>query len=138
MKIRIPLIAIAVCAAASALSASRASAQHPATIDSSANRTAVIPADSAATRARSDFEASLAQLASSLQAMAQRIANDPQLKVAAVKLASSLVATAQQVVTENRVTIEDALKIAADRIAAAQRALPPAQSPPPPKPPASR
>jgi hypothetical protein len=57
-----------------------------------------------------------------VQALAQRIASDPKIRADAMRVASGLVNTTQRVVTEQSVVIQDALKTAADRIAAAQSA----------------
>ena len=67
-----------------------------------------------------DLQKSLDSLAIAVQSFALRIASDPQIKAAAMQVASGFVTTAQQVVAEQSVAIEDALKAAADRIAAAQ------------------
>jgi hypothetical protein len=66
------------------------------------------------------LQKSLADLAASVQALAQRIASDPKIRSDAMRVASGLVSTTQRVVTEQSVVIHDALKTAADRIAAAQ------------------
>jgi hypothetical protein len=67
-----------------------------------------------------ELQKSLDELAASIQALAQRIANDPQIRSDAMRVASGLVTTTQRVVAEQSVVIEEALKTAADRIAAAQ------------------
>ena len=67
-----------------------------------------------------ELQKSLDDLAASLQALAHRIASDPQIRSDAMRVASGLVSTAQHVVTEQSVTLQDALKTAADRIAASQ------------------
>ena len=67
-----------------------------------------------------ELQKSLDDLAASVQALAHRIASDPQIRADAMRVASGLVTTAQRVVTEQSVTLQDALKTAADRIAAAQ------------------
>src|SRR6266542_207878 len=125
--------------AAAAVFTTPLAAQQTPPRDSSARvaESAIIPTDSTTVRATADLEESLAQLALSLQAVAQRVATDPQLKLAAIKLASSFVSTAQQIVTDNTVTLQNALKTAADRIAAAQIAIPPGAKTPG-KPPAGR
>lgn len=88
------------------------------------------PAKSPATRAQVDdsvkfkpspeLQKSLDDLAASLQALAHRVASDPQIRSDAMRVASGLVSTAQHVVTEQSVVLQDALKTAADRIAASQ------------------
>jgi hypothetical protein len=67
-----------------------------------------------------ELQKSLDDLAASVQALAQRIANDPKIRSDAMRVASGLVTTTQRVVAEQSVVIQDALKTAADRIAAAQ------------------
>ena len=67
-----------------------------------------------------ELQKSLDDLAASVQALAQRIAHDPQIRSDAMRVASGLVSTTQRVVAEQSVVIQDALKTAADRIAAAQ------------------
>ncbi|MEO8908682.1 MAG: hypothetical protein ABI408_00435 [Gemmatimonadaceae bacterium] len=69
-----------------------------------------------------ELKKSLDDLAASVQALARRIANDPQIRSDAIRVASGLVTTAQHVVTEQSVVLEDALKNAAGKIAAAQPA----------------
>jgi len=69
-----------------------------------------------------ELQKSLDDLAAAVQALALRIASDPELKSAAMKVASGFVNTAQQVVTEQSVVLQGALKTAAERIAAAQSA----------------
>jgi hypothetical protein len=54
--------------------------------------------------------------------MALRLANDPELRTAAMQVASGLVASAQQVVNEQSVVLQEALKTAAQKIAVAQAA----------------
>ena len=69
-----------------------------------------------------ELQKSLEDLASAVQALALRIASDPQIKAAAMQVASGAVSTAQQVISEQSVHIEEALKTAAERISAAQSA----------------
>jgi hypothetical protein len=67
-----------------------------------------------------ELQKSLDDLAASVQALAHRIASDPQIRSDAMRVASGLVNTTQRVVAEQSVVIQDALKTAADRIASAQ------------------
>jgi alkylhydroperoxidase/carboxymuconolactone decarboxylase family protein YurZ len=67
-----------------------------------------------------ELKKSLDDLAAAVQALASRIASDPQIKTAALHVATSAVTTAQQVVREQSVVIEGALKTAADRISGSQ------------------
>ena len=69
-----------------------------------------------------ELQKSLDDLALAVQALALRIASDPELKAAAMKVASGFVNTAQQVVSEQSVALQGALKTAAERIAASQPA----------------
>ncbi|MGH7652302.1 MAG: hypothetical protein ACREMS_10745 [Gemmatimonadaceae bacterium] len=80
--------------------------------------------DSVELRVSPELQQSLEDLAASVQALAARIASDPQLRASAIRVASGLVSTAQQVVTEQSGAIEGALKTAADKIAAAQSVHP--------------
>jgi hypothetical protein len=78
--------------------------------------------DSLKFKASPELQKSLDDLAAAMQALALRIANDPEIKAAAIHVASGLVNTATQVVTEQSVVIQEALKTAGERIAAAQSA----------------
>lgn len=77
-----------------------------------------------------EFQKSLEDLAAAVQALAHKIASDPQIRAAAMHVASGAVTTAQQVVAEQSVALQGALKTAGERIAAAQSA----QHAPPKKP----
>jgi len=102
--------------------ASAARSQQPVT----GNRAkAATPAkDSVVFKASPELQKSLDQLAASIQALAQRIASDPEIKTAAMNVASGFVTTAQQVIAEQSGVLEDALKKAAQQINAAQKDLP--------------
>ncbi|HLA14749.1 MAG TPA: hypothetical protein VJZ25_06975 [Gemmatimonadaceae bacterium] len=76
--------------------------------------------DSLDIKASPELQKSLEELGEAVQALAIRIANDPQLRAAALHVATGFVNTAQQVVAENSVAIEEALKTAAERIASAE------------------
>ena len=67
-----------------------------------------------------ELQKALEELAAAVQALAQKIASDPQIKAAAMQVASGAVTTAQQVVAEQSVAIQEALKSAAEKISAAQ------------------
>ena len=71
-------------------------------------------------KASPELQKALADLAAAIQALAQRIASDPEVKTAAMQVATGVVTTAQQVVAEQSVHIQDALKTAAEKISAAQ------------------
>jgi hypothetical protein len=77
-------------------------------------------ADSVLLKPSPELQKSLDQLAAAVQALVTRIANDPQVKTAAMQVATGAVTTAQQVVAEQSVNIEAILKTAAERISAAQ------------------
>lgn len=103
------------------LGATRAArSQQPTSKVPSTGKQAVVHADSVQLKPSPELQKSLDDLAAAVQALALRIASDPELKSAAMKVASGFVTTAQQVVTEQSVVLQVALKTAADRIAAAQ------------------
>jgi hypothetical protein len=77
-------------------------------------------ADSVLLKPSPELQKSLDDLAAAVQALVTRIANDPQVKTAAMQVATGAVTTAQQVVAEQSVNIEAILKTAAERISAAQ------------------
>lgn len=82
-------------------------------------RTATIQVnDSLKIKPSPELQKSLDDLAAAVQALALRIASDPQLRAAAIQAASSFVATAQQAVVEQSVALQKELKVAAERIAA--------------------
>lgn len=76
--------------------------------------------DSVTFKASPELQKSLDDLAASVQALAVRLANDPQLHAAAMQLASSAVATAQQVLSEQSVVLQEALKTAAQKLSEVQ------------------
>ncbi|HEX2602007.1 MAG TPA: hypothetical protein VHL32_07800 [Gemmatimonadaceae bacterium] len=80
--------------------------------------------DSVSFKPSPELQKSLQDLALAVQSLAQRIASDPEIKAAAVRVASGLVTTTQQVVEEESGAIQQALKSAADKIAAAQSVPP--------------
>src|SRR6476660_10210340 len=75
----------------------------------------VLPKDSVVFKTSPELQKSMDELAASLQALAFRLANDPQLRAAAIQVASGFVATAQQMVNEQSGVIQEALKTAAQR-----------------------
>ena len=104
-----------------ALAAARAArSQQPAGKSSSTSKARVQVDDSVRFRPSPELQKSLDELAASVQALAHRIASDPQIRSDAMRVASGLVTTTQRVVTEQSVVLQEALKTAADRIAAAQ------------------
>jgi hypothetical protein len=104
-----------------AVAASAARSQQPAGKSSAAAKPRTVD-DSLKFRPSPELQKSLEELAASVQALAQRIASDPKIRSDAIRVASGLVNTTQRVVSEQSVVIQDALKTAADRIAAAQSA----------------
>ena len=82
-------------------------------------RTATIQVnDSLKIKPSPELQKSLDDLAAAVQALALRIASDPELRAAAIQAASSFVVTAQQAVAEQSVALQEGLKVAAERIAA--------------------
>jgi hypothetical protein len=72
--------------------------------------------DSIAVASAPEIERTLEELTGTLNVLASRIANDPELRVAAVRAAQSLVGVAQVVVVEQSSILQEALRAAADRI----------------------
>jgi hypothetical protein len=102
-----------------AVAASAARSQQPSGKASGSAKPRTVE-DSVKFKPSPELQKSLEELAASVQALAQRIASDPKIRSDAMRVASGLVNTTQRVVTEQSVVIQDALKSAADRIAAAQ------------------
>jgi hypothetical protein len=98
---------------------SAARSQQPATKASPAGSKAQAR-DSVLFKPSPELQKALDDLAAAVQALAVRIASDPEIKAAAMQVASGVVTTAQQVVAEQSVAIEGALKTAAERISASQ------------------
>ena len=76
--------------------------------------------DSISFKPSPELQKSLDDLATAVQALALKIASDPEIKAAAMNVASGFVTTASQVVSEQSVAIQGALKTAAERISASQ------------------
>lgn len=104
---------------AALVAASAARSQQPAGKSSGSAKPRPVE-DSVKFKPSPELQKSLDDLAASVQALAHRIASDPQIRSDAMRVASGLVTTTQRVVAEQSVVIQDALKTAADRIAAAQ------------------
>jgi hypothetical protein len=100
--------------------ASAARSQQPAGKPAKPPATRAQVDDSVKFKPSPELQKSLDDLAASLQALAHRVASDPQIRSDAMRVASGLVTTAQHVVAEQSVVLQDALKTAADRIAASQ------------------
>ena len=114
-RIALLLVLVAGLATTSAARSQQPTVKAPASGKQTARR-----ADSLKIKPSPELQKSLDDLAAAVQALALRIASDPELKAAAMKVASGFVNTAQQVVTEQSVVLQDALKTAAERIAATQ------------------
>jgi hypothetical protein len=104
---------------AALVAASAARSQQPAGKSSGSAKPRTVE-DSIKFKPSPELQKSLDDLAASIRALAQRIANDPQIRSDAMRVASGLVNTTQRVVAEQSVVIQEGLKTAADRIAAAQ------------------
>jgi len=114
-RLALLLVLFAALAAASA-----ARSQQPAGKSSSSPKARAQVDDSVRFKPSPELQKSLDELAASVQALAHRIASDPQIRSDAMRVASGLVTTTQRVVAEQSVVLQEALKTAADRIAAAQ------------------
>jgi hypothetical protein len=114
-RVALLLVLFAAFAAASA-----ARSQQPTEKSSKSGRSEAQADDSVKFKPSPELQKSLDDLAASVEALAHRIASDPKIRSDAMRVASGLVTTAQRVVTEQSVTLQDALKTAADRISAAQ------------------
>lgn len=112
-RIALLLVLVAGVATTSAARSQQPTDKTPAPAKRSAQVT-----DSVKLKPSPELQKSLDDLAAAVQALALRIASDPELKAAAMQVASGFVNTAQQVVTEQAVVLQGALKTAADRIAA--------------------
>lgn len=97
---------------------SAARSQQPADKTPAAAKQSTRVDDSVKIKPSPELQKSLDELAAAVQTLAQRIASDPELKAAAMQVASGFLNTAQQVVNEQSVVLQDALKTAAERIAA--------------------
>ena len=93
--------------------------QQPAT-KAPAARSKAQARDSVLFKPSPELQKALDDLAAAVQALAARIASDPEIKAAAMQVSSGVVTTAQQVVAEQSVAIEGALKTAAERISVSQ------------------
>jgi hypothetical protein len=111
-RIALLLVLVAGVATTSAARSQQPTAKAPASAKSAQ------VADSVKLKPSPELQKSLDELAAAVQALALRIASDPELKAAAMQVASGFVHTAQQVVSEQSGVIQEALKTAADRISA--------------------
>ena len=96
---------------------SAATSQQPAK-SSSPGKESVQSDDTLDIKPSPELQRSLDDLAAAVQALAVRITSDPELKAAAMQVATGLVTTAHQVFADHSVVIQEALKTAAERIAA--------------------
>ena len=115
-------LALLLCLVAGFAATSAARSQQPTSKASAPEKRAIQRDDSLKIKPSPELQKSLDDLAVAVQALALRIASDPELKAAAMKVASGFVNTAQQVVSEQSVALQGALKTAAERIAASQSA----------------
>ena len=108
---------------------SAARSQQPSPKLPTSGHQAASVADSVTLKPSPELQKSLDDLAAAVQALAVRIATDPELKAAAMQVASGFVTTAQQVVNEQSAVIQEALKTAGERIAAQSSQHPRAKKP---------
>lgn len=111
-------IALLLVLVAGVATTSAARSQQPADKTPAAAKQSTRIDDSVKIKPSPELQKSLDELAAAVQALALRIASDPELKAAAMQVASGFLNTAQQVVTEQSVVLQDALKTAAERVAA--------------------
>jgi hypothetical protein len=111
-------IALLLVLVAGVATTSAARSQQPADKTPAAAKQSTRVDDSVKIKPSPELQKSLDELAAAVQALAIRIASDPELKAAAMQVASGFLNTAQQVVTEQSVVVQDAIKTAAERIAA--------------------
>ena len=98
------LLALAVGLAATSAARSQQPTKVPAT------KPAPSVSDTVSLKPSPELQKALDDLAAAVQALALKIASDPQIKAAAMQVASGAVTTAQQVVAEQSVAIQEALK----------------------------
>ena len=113
-------LALLLCLVAGLAATSAARSQQPTSKAPAPEKRTIQRDDSLKIKPSPELQKSLDELTEAVQALALRIASDPELKAAAMQVASGLVTTAHQVVTEQSVVIQEALKTAAERIAASQ------------------
>lgn len=83
--------------------------------------------DTVVLKSSPELERAVQDLAAAVQALALKVATDPKLRGAAIEVASGFIKVAEQSVTEHSGVIQEALRNAAQKIAAvqaAERALP--------------
>ena len=112
-RLALLFVLFACLAATSAARSQQPTAKAPAT-----GKQTIQPDDSLKLKPSPELQKSLDELARAVQALAIRITSDPELKSAAMQVASGVVSTAHQVVSEQAVVLQEALKTAAERIAA--------------------
>lgn len=106
------------------LAVTSAARSQQATTKATPAKSATRATDSVSFKPSPELQKSLDDLSAAVQALASRIASDPQIKTAALHVATGVVTTAQQVVREQSVVIEGALKTAAERISASNPSRP--------------
>ena len=122
MKTILLLSTAAILSAAGARSADAQSAPAERTVCDS------VPADcvklsAAADSALREVERAATELAKAVEQTVRQTANDPQLRITAMKLAAGALAVAQQALIQNADTLERMLAEASRQIASAQAAL---------------
>jgi hypothetical protein len=110
---RIAAILFAANVGAASVAHAQSAAQQPAP---SQKKTALDPADSVSI---ADVQRAADELARTVQAVAKKIAEDPKIKVAALKLATQSVNAAQIVVEQQAETLQSLLDTLAKEMAAA-------------------
>lgn len=99
-------------------------------IEAIISRSGIVTAlDSLAAASAPELERTLDQLTSTLNVLADRIANDPELRRSAFRAAQGMVDVSQVIVAEQGKMLQDALKAAAERIAEAAEARSPGVEP---------
>jgi hypothetical protein len=98
--------------------AAPAGAQQPLGIEAERARAAagVSAGDTIPPSASAELQQALEQLTATLNALADRISNDPELRIAAVRAAQGMVEVAHVVLVEQVDVVQDALRTAAERI----------------------
>lgn len=81
------------------------------------NRSGIAAAlDSVVAVSTPELERSLEQLARNLEVLRSRIVNDPELRASALRAAQGLTEVAEALVIQQSKTLQDALRVAAERL----------------------
>jgi hypothetical protein len=123
MKAFIGAVAAGLVLAAAPAAAQQAAARADTTridVERIVEESGLLPAlEAVVAAATPELERTLEQLTQSLNALVQRVADDPELRAAAVRAARGGVEVAEVVVTEQTSVLVEALRAAAERIEAA-------------------